>query len=84
VTIFGGVGEIVEAWPGAVVILEYHWYPGEEASLWVAELGEATKEGIVVDEIIPRPRLASAPVHCHVTTDGGVGADATHERAGRP
>jgi hypothetical protein len=38
---------------GAVVIHEYHWYPSEEASLWVAELGEARKEGIVVVEIVP-------------------------------
>jgi hypothetical protein len=49
----GSAGEIVEAWLGAVVIHKYHWYPGEEASLRVAELGEATKEGVVVVQIVP-------------------------------
>ena len=29
----GGAGEIVEAWPGPVGFLKYHWYPSEEASL---------------------------------------------------
>ena len=34
----GGVGEIIEVWLGPMGFLEYHWYPGEEASLQVAEL----------------------------------------------
>ena len=49
----GGVGEIIEAWPGPVGFLEYHWYPSEEASLWVGELGQARKEHVVVADIIP-------------------------------
>jgi len=49
----GGVGEIIEAWPGPVGFLEYHWYPSEEASLWVVELGQARKEGVVVANIVP-------------------------------
>ena len=53
VPVIDGVGEIIEAWLGAMVICEYHWYPGEEASLQVIELGEASKEGIVVVEIVP-------------------------------
>ena len=32
-------GETIEAWSGPVVFLEYDWYPNEEASHWVAELG---------------------------------------------
>jgi hypothetical protein len=63
-----GAGEIIEAWLGAVAICEYHWYLGEEASLRVTELGETSKEGIVVVGIIPRPYPTSAPVHCHATT----------------
>ena len=47
-----GVGEIVEAWPGAVVFCEYGLYPGEQASLWVADLGQPSMEGEVVDEVI--------------------------------
>jgi len=53
--------ETVEAWLGPVVFLEYDWYPGEEASRWVAELGQASKEGIVVAEIVP-PQPTSALV----------------------
>ena len=29
----GYAGEIIEVWLGVVVICEYYWYPGEEASL---------------------------------------------------
>jgi hypothetical protein len=79
-----GIGEIIEAWVGAVVISEYHWYPSEEANLCVAELGEASKEGVVVVKIVPRHQLMSAPVHYHMMTDGGVTTDAAHERAGYP
>ena len=46
----GSVGEIVEAWPGAVVFREYGLYPNEQASLWVVDLGQSSKEGEVVDE----------------------------------
>ena len=56
-----GAGEIVEAWPGAMLFHEYSLYPGEEASLWVADLGQASKEGVVVDEVGPCP-LASNPI----------------------
>jgi hypothetical protein len=80
----GYTGEIIEAWLGAVVIYEYHWYASEEASLWVAKLGEAGKEGIVVVEIVPRPHPVFALVHCHAMTNGGVTTDATHEWAGHP
>ena len=45
--------EIVEAWSGPMVFLEYNWYPGEEASLWVVELGQASKESFIVVEIVP-------------------------------
>ena len=48
-----GMGEIIEAWSEPVGFLEYHWCPGEEASLWVSELGQARKEGIVVADIVP-------------------------------
>ena len=56
-----GTGKIIEAWPGPMDFLEYHWYPGEEASLWVTELGQARKEGIVVADIVP-PQLVSTLV----------------------
>ena len=36
----GGIGKIIEAWLGPVGFLEYHWYPNEEASLRVTELGQ--------------------------------------------
>jgi len=49
----GGAGEIIQAWSGPMGFLEYHWYPSEEASLWVAELGQARKEGVVVADIVP-------------------------------
>ena len=58
----GGAGEIVKAWPGAMVFLEQDWYPGEEASLQAAELGQARKEGIVVVDIVPRRHPMSALV----------------------
>ena len=57
----GGAGEIIEAWPGPLGFLEYHWHLGEEASLWVADLGQASKEGVVVDEVSPCP-LVSNPI----------------------
>ena len=55
-----GVGEIVEAWAGAVLFHEYDLHPGEEASLWVAYLGQASKEGFVVDGVVPRLNRSSA------------------------
>ena len=72
-----GPSEIIKAWLGTVVFLEYDLYPGEEASLRVAELGQASKEGIVVTEIIPPPTVF-ASVKCHAPTDGGVATDAAH------
>jgi hypothetical protein len=56
-----GAGEIVKAWPGPMVFLEYNWYPHEEASLRVAKLGQARKKGIVVAKIVP-PQLVSTLV----------------------
>ena len=50
-----GTGEIIEAWSGAMLFHEYGLYPGEKASLWVADLGQASKEGFIVDGVIPRP-----------------------------
>ena len=53
-----GVGEIIEAWPGVVLFHEYVLYPYEEVSLQVADLGQASKEGVVVDSSGPvLPRL---------------------------
>ena len=49
------VGEIIKAWLGAVLFHEYGLYPDEEASLWVTDLGQASKEGFIVDGVIPRP-----------------------------
>jgi hypothetical protein len=49
----GGMGEIIEAWPGA------------------------SKEGVVVDEVIPHP-LVSEPNQCQTLTDGGVTAAMVH------
>ena len=48
----GGMGEIVDAWLGAMVFHEYGLYPSEQASLWVADLGQPCKEGNVVDTIV--------------------------------
>jgi hypothetical protein len=48
----GGVGEMVKAWLGAVVFCEYGLYPGEQASLWVVDVGQSSKEGEVVDEVV--------------------------------
>jgi len=62
--------------------LEYHWYLGEKASLWVTKLGQARKEGIVVADIVP-PQPTSALVECHAPTSGGVATDAVHGRAAR-
>jgi hypothetical protein len=39
---------------GAVLFHEYSLYPNEEASLQVAYLGLASKEGFVVDGVVPR------------------------------
>jgi hypothetical protein len=47
-----GVGEIVKAWLGAVVFREYGLYPNEQVSLRVIELGQPSKEGEVVDEVV--------------------------------
>jgi hypothetical protein len=47
-----GAGEIVEAWPEAVVFHEYGLYSDEHASLWVAKLGQPSKEGEVVDVVV--------------------------------
>jgi len=41
------------AW--AAFFHEYGLYPDEEASLWVANLGQASKESFIVNEVIPRP-----------------------------
>ena len=49
----GGSGENVEAWPKALLFHEYSLYLGEEASLRVAKLGQASKEGFIVDGVIP-------------------------------
>jgi hypothetical protein len=78
----GGAGEIVKAWPGAMVFHEYGLYPSEQAILWVAKLGQPSKEGEVVDVVVRRTR--SAPMHCHALSDGGVAADAAHGRACHP
>jgi hypothetical protein len=58
----GGADEIIEAWLGAMVFLEQDWYLGAQASLWVAELGQDRKEGVVVVEIIPRCCPMTGPV----------------------
>jgi hypothetical protein len=50
-----GACEIVEAWSAAVLFHEYGLYLGEEASLWVAYLGQASNEGFIVDGVVPRP-----------------------------
>ena len=72
-----GVGEIIEAWLGAMLFHEYGLYPGEEASLWVADLGQASKEGIIVDGVNPRPPT-SEPIQCQTSTDSKVAADVAH------
>jgi hypothetical protein len=72
----GGVGEIVEAWWGAMVFHKYGLYPSEQASLWVAKLGQPSKEGEVVDSVIQQ--TGSTLIHCHMLSDGGVTADAAH------
>ena len=74
-------GEIIKAWLGPMGFLEYHWYPGEEASLRVAELGQARKEGVVVVDIVP-PQPTSALVQCHAPIDGGVATDLVHGQVG--
>ena len=51
----GSMGEIIEAWPGAMLFLEYGLYPGEETSLRVTDLGQASKDSIIVDRVGPRP-----------------------------
>ena len=56
-----GVGEIIEAWAGAILFHENDLYPNEEASLRVAYLGQPSKEGFIVDMIIPCPP-ASEPI----------------------
>ena len=38
-----------------MLFLEYSLYPGEEASLWVTDLGRASMEGVVVDGVGPHP-----------------------------
>ena len=53
-----GASEIIEAWPRAVLFHEYGLNPGEEARLWVADLGQASKEGFVVDEVISCPPIS--------------------------
>jgi hypothetical protein len=45
-------GEIIQARPGVIVFHEYGLYPGEQASLWVADLSQPSKEGEVVDVVI--------------------------------
>jgi hypothetical protein len=50
--IIGGASEIVEAWPRAMIFCEYGLYPMEQASLWVIDLGQPSKEGKVVDMVI--------------------------------
>ena len=69
--------EIIEAWLGAMLFHEYSLYPSKEASLWVANLGQASKEGIVVDVVGPHP-LVSDLIQCQTLTDGGVTADPAH------
>jgi hypothetical protein len=59
-----------------MVFLEYNRYPCEEASLWVVGLGQASKEGVVVVEIVP-PQPVSALVQC-TPTDDRVAAYAAH------
>ena len=66
-----GVGEIIEAWLGAMLFHEYGLYPGEEASLWVTDLGQASKEGFVVDGVVSCPP-ASEPIQCQTPTNDGV------------
>jgi hypothetical protein len=51
-------------------------YSDEHASLWVAKLGQPSKEGEVVDVVVWWTR--SAPIHCHTPSDGGVTVDAAH------
>jgi hypothetical protein len=50
-----GTGEIIEAWLEALLFHEYGLHPSEEASLQVVDMGQASKEGIVVDRVSPRP-----------------------------
>jgi len=73
----GGVGEIIEAWLGATLYHEYGLYPDEEPSLQVANLGQASKEGVVVDGVSPC-LPPSDPIQCQTLTDGGVTVDAVH------
>ena len=54
----GDAGEIIEAWLEALLFHEYGLYPSEEASLWVTDLGQASKEGVVVNGVSPRPPMS--------------------------
>jgi hypothetical protein len=48
----GGTGEMVEAWSGAMIFHEYGLYPDEQGRLRVADLGQPSKEGEVVDAVV--------------------------------
>jgi hypothetical protein len=61
---------------GAMVFHKYGLYPSEQASLWVAKLGQPSKEGEVVDLVIRQ--TGSTLIHCHMLSDGRVTADAAH------
>ena len=56
-----GIGEI-EAWLGATLFHEYGLYPGEEASLRIDDLGQASKEGFVVNGVVPHPPQCQTPI----------------------
>ena len=48
-----GASETIEVGPRAMLFHKYGLYPGEEASLWVVYLGQASKEGFVVNGVVP-------------------------------
>jgi hypothetical protein len=66
-----GADEIVEACLATVLFHEFGLYLSEEASLRVAYLGQASKEGFIVDGVIPCPPT-SEPIQCQMLTDSGV------------
>ena len=53
-----GASETIEVGPRAMLFHKYGLYPGEEASLWVTDLGQASKEGFVVDGVVSRPPVS--------------------------
>jgi hypothetical protein len=75
----GGAGELDDAWPGhGLPFTKDDSQPGDEAGLRVADLDQASKEGVVAIGVVSL-HVVGEPLYCEAPADGRVAAHRAHK-----